>query len=221
MRAPGGALTTYYYGRGRPRCSRSSAAGSASTSPPTRSARPKVVADAAGDDRQDARLRRVRQAHAGRRDAPGFDLPIGFAGGIEDPLTGLVRFGLRDYDPAAGRWTARDPILQAGGLNIYAYVNSDPVGHRDPSGLRGRLASGLRHSRSATSSATATRRHRGGRRQLDRQRQRDRRGRREARRRHGQGRDGPGGRRRRRSRSRRRSTSRPTPSRRPGCSSAA
>ena len=65
------------------------------------------------------------------------DLPIGFAGGIEDPVTKLVRFGLRDYDPAAGRWTARDPIYQAGGLNTYAYVGGDPVAGRDPMGLEG------------------------------------------------------------------------------------
>jgi RHS repeat-associated protein len=65
-----------------------------------------------------------------------FDLPIGFAGGLLDPLTGLVRFGLRDYDPAAGRWTSRDPAgYQGGQLNLYAYVDGDPVGLRDASGL--------------------------------------------------------------------------------------
>src|SRR5690606_26154069 len=32
---------------------------------------------------------------------PGFQ-PFGFAGGIYDPHTGLVRFGARDYDPATG-----------------------------------------------------------------------------------------------------------------------
>src|SRR5438105_4373470 len=42
---------------------------------------------------------------------PSFDLPFGFGGGLADPLTGLVRFGFRDYDPAAGRWLARDPLL--------------------------------------------------------------------------------------------------------------
>ena len=53
-----------------------------------------------------------------------------------DARVGLVRFGMRDYEPAAGRWTARDPILVAGGqLNLYAYVASAPVGQRDPSGL--------------------------------------------------------------------------------------
>jgi RHS repeat-associated protein len=36
--------------------------------------------------------------------------PFGFAGGLYDPQTGLVRFGARDYDPEVGRWTAKDPI---------------------------------------------------------------------------------------------------------------
>ena len=51
-------------------------------------------------------------------------------------MTGLVRFGVRDYDPQTGRWTARDPALFDGGQpNFYAYVNGDPVNGRDPTGL--------------------------------------------------------------------------------------
>jgi RHS repeat-associated protein len=65
---------------------------------------------------------------------PGFQ-PFGFAGGIYDPDTGLVRFGVRDYDPEAGRWTAPDPALFDGGQgNLYAYVNDDPINWIDPSG---------------------------------------------------------------------------------------
>ena len=67
--------------------------------------------------------------------APSFVLPIGYAGGIYDPTTGLVRMGRRDYDPSTGRWTARDPAFLTGGqLNLYAYVESSPIGLRDPSG---------------------------------------------------------------------------------------
>jgi RHS repeat-associated protein len=67
---------------------------------------------------------------------PDFKLPIGFAGGINDPDTELVHFGMRDYDPAAGRWTARDPILFNGKQgNLYVYVSNNPVNLRDPSGL--------------------------------------------------------------------------------------
>src|SRR5690606_12982623 len=66
---------------------------------------------------------------------PGFQ-PFGFAGGLYDPDTGLVSFGLRDYDPALGRWTSKDPIGFAGGdTDLYGYVFADPVNLIDPSGL--------------------------------------------------------------------------------------
>jgi len=61
--------------------------------------------------------------------------PFGFAGGLKDPDTGFVRFGQRDYNPATGRWTAKDPIQFFGGdSNLYGYVMNDPVNLRDPSG---------------------------------------------------------------------------------------
>ncbi|MBJ7470981.1 MAG: hypothetical protein JHD16_06740 [Solirubrobacteraceae bacterium] len=66
----------------------------------------------------------------------GFSLPIGFAGGLQDPLTGLVRFGLRDYEPASGRFVFRDPSLFSGSPdNLFAYAGSNPIQNRDPSGL--------------------------------------------------------------------------------------
>lgn len=65
---------------------------------------------------------------------PGFQ-PFGFAGGLTDRHTGLVRFGERDYDPRTGRWTARDPVLFNGGSsNLYAYALEDPVNLIDTSG---------------------------------------------------------------------------------------
>lgn len=67
---------------------------------------------------------------------PSFDLPIGFAGGYEDPDTGLVHFGFRVYDPGTGRWLGLDPLLFAGGqTNLYLYVRGDPINLVDPSGL--------------------------------------------------------------------------------------
>lgn len=67
--------------------------------------------------------------------SPGLQ-PFGFAGGLYDTDTGLVRFGARDYDPATGRWTNKDPILFGGGqTNLYVYVGNDPVNFMDPSGL--------------------------------------------------------------------------------------
>jgi len=66
---------------------------------------------------------------------PGFQ-PFGFAGGLDDLHTGLLRFGARDYDPITGRWTAKDPTQFLGrDSNLYGYVLSDPVNRLDPSGL--------------------------------------------------------------------------------------
>jgi len=67
--------------------------------------------------------------------APGFQ-PFGFAGGLWDRDTGLVRFGARDYDPSTGRWTTKDPAGFGGGLNLYDYADGDPVNRLDPTGLR-------------------------------------------------------------------------------------
>jgi RHS repeat-associated protein len=66
---------------------------------------------------------------------PGFQ-PFGFAGGIYDRDTGLIRFGARDYDPLTGKWTAKDPIGFAGGdSNLFGYVGNNPVNWIDPLGL--------------------------------------------------------------------------------------
>ncbi len=49
-----------------------------------------------------------------------------------DRDTKLTHFGFREYDPFTGRWTAKDPILFAGGdTNLYGYVLGDPVGGVD------------------------------------------------------------------------------------------
>jgi RHS repeat-associated protein len=62
--------------------------------------------------------------------------PFGFAGGITDGSTGLVRFGARDYEPVFGRWTSQDPIgFAGGGSNLYEYLAGDPLNAIDPNGL--------------------------------------------------------------------------------------
>ncbi|GEM_PF-1317850 len=65
---------------------------------------------------------------------PGFQ-PFGFAGGLYDRDTGLVRFGARDYDPRTGRWTTKDPVGFFGdSANLYDYGLGNPVNFNDPSG---------------------------------------------------------------------------------------
>lgn len=64
---------------------------------------------------------------------PGFQ-PFGFAGGIYDRDTGLVRLGARDYDPISERWTTKDPAGFEGGENFYLYGAGDPVNTIDVTG---------------------------------------------------------------------------------------
>ncbi|MFN2443289.1 MAG: RHS repeat-associated core domain-containing protein [Thermoanaerobaculia bacterium] len=78
---------------------------------------------------------------------PGLQ-PFAFAGGVFDREIELVRFGARDYEPAMGRWTAKDPSLFAGGdTNLYGYTFNDPVNFIDREG---------RQAQSATSVAAQT-----------------------------------------------------------------
>jgi len=52
-----------------------------------------------------------------------------------DAETGLNYYGHRYYSARLGRWTTRDPLGEAGGLNLYGFVGNDPVNGIDPLGL--------------------------------------------------------------------------------------
>jgi len=60
---------------------------------------------------------------------------FGYAGYYFDQETGLYKTASRYYDPRLGRFLTPDPIRQQGGLNIYAYVQNDPLNLTDPLGL--------------------------------------------------------------------------------------
>jgi RHS repeat-associated protein len=62
----------------------------------------------------------------------------GYAGRERDQATGLIYNRARWYDPQQGRFISEDPIGLQGGLNLYSYVENDPVNHSDPLGLQGR-----------------------------------------------------------------------------------
>jgi RHS repeat-associated protein len=65
--------------------------------------------------------------------SPGWQ-PFGFAGGLYDADSGLVRFVAKDYDAVTGKWTAKDPELVDAGVNLHAYVGNDPVNFIEPAG---------------------------------------------------------------------------------------
>ncbi len=65
---------------------------------------------------------------------PGFQ-PFGYAGGLLDDVTGLTRFGARDYDSEIGRWTTRDPMgVEIVNGNAYSYSEGRPTFQNDISG---------------------------------------------------------------------------------------
>ena len=41
----------------------------------------------------------------------------------------------RAYDPNSGRWLSRDPLGEEAGINLYGYVQNDPINEYDPFGL--------------------------------------------------------------------------------------
>jgi RHS repeat-associated protein len=61
-----------------------------------------------------------------------------YTGRTLDPATGLYYYRARYYDAALERLISRDPISYKGNdFNLYAYCNSNPVVHADPSGRDG------------------------------------------------------------------------------------
>ncbi|KKM88269.1 hypothetical protein LCGC14_1260460 [marine sediment metagenome] len=57
--------------------------------------------------------------------------PWRFACKRKDEATGLINFGLREYDPNIGRWINPDPIGFADGMNQYAFVHNNPLKYID------------------------------------------------------------------------------------------
>ena len=59
-----------------------------------------------------------------------------YTGKEKDEESGLYYHGARYYACWLGRWTAADPTWLADGINLYAYVNGNPVSGVDPSGTQ-------------------------------------------------------------------------------------
>ena len=55
-----------------------------------------------------------------------------------DEQTGLSYYGYRFYSPHIGKWLTRDPLGEAGGTNLYAFVDNNPLSSLDFWGLKKR-----------------------------------------------------------------------------------
>jgi RHS repeat-associated protein len=63
------------------------------------------------------------------------DADFGFTGHYYHQPSGLHLALYRAYDADLGRWISRDPIAEAGGINLYGYVLNNPIWAIDPLGL--------------------------------------------------------------------------------------
>ena len=64
-----------------------------------------------------------------------FDFDFGFHGQFLDAESGYYDYGYRYYSPELGRWTARDPIEEWWGYNLYGFIRNQVPNSHDLYGL--------------------------------------------------------------------------------------
>ena len=62
-------------------------------------------------------------------------IPFGFSTKYRDSETATLYYGYRDYSPSLARWLNKDPLGEAGGVNLYGFVGNDGVNWVDALGL--------------------------------------------------------------------------------------
>ena len=60
----------------------------------------------------------------------------------EKTASGMFFYGFRYYNADTGRWPSRDPIGEEGGINLYGFVNNNPVDSWDLLGLSSNCCGG-------------------------------------------------------------------------------
>jgi RHS repeat-associated protein len=68
-----------------------------------------------------------------------FAFNLRFPGQVFDGQAGLHQNGFRDFDPAVGKYVESDPIGLNGGINTYAYADSNTVSKADPDGKQAEI----------------------------------------------------------------------------------
>ncbi len=63
------------------------------------------------------------------------DQPYTFSTKEVQPGTGQYYYGYRFYDSCSGKWTTRDPLGEAGGVNLYGAMGNNAANWVDPIGL--------------------------------------------------------------------------------------
>ena len=64
-----------------------------------------------------------------------FGNPLGYVGAWRSPTTGLLHMRMREYSPHLRRFLSPDPLGYIDNMNLWAYVDGDPVNGWDPWGL--------------------------------------------------------------------------------------
>ena len=80
---------------------------------------------------------------------------FGYTGLYIHQPSGLNLAPYRAYSALLGRWISRDPLGEAGGINLYGYVSNSPVRFVDPWGLISTPATG-RYEGTPTAGGVAT-----------------------------------------------------------------
>jgi RHS repeat-associated protein len=69
------------------------------------------------------------------RAASGLPLNVGYTGHLWDATIQQYFAPFRYYNPAAARWTMRDPLGMVDGPNMYGYVKARPLRYKDAFGM--------------------------------------------------------------------------------------
>lgn len=81
-------------------------------------------------------LSRVMTPSFAPRTSSNYDWETRFHAYRYDAETGLYQVRYRYLHPTLGRWPSRDPIAERGGLNLYGFVDNNPVNWVDALGLK-------------------------------------------------------------------------------------